>query len=85
MSKRAMAVVGGGTMGTGIAYVFALAGWKVTVVEPNESRVDAMFGEIANAVQGAIDRGSSENRTRPRCRARSAGFPRSEHWTKSSI
>ncbi len=57
MSEGAMAVVGGGTMGTGIAYVFALAGWKVTVVEPNESRVDAMFAEIASAAEGAIARG----------------------------
>ena len=31
-------VVGGGTMGVGIAYVFAAAGWHTMVVEPNSQR-----------------------------------------------
>jgi len=33
-----VAVVGGGTMGVGIAYVSAMAGATVTVVEPDQSR-----------------------------------------------
>ena len=35
MVMNNIAVVGGGTMGTGIAYVAAQAGCHVTVVEPN--------------------------------------------------
>jgi 3-hydroxybutyryl-CoA dehydrogenase len=52
-----MAVVGGGTMGTGIAYVFALAGWGVNVVEPNTERLDVMASALRAASQSAVARG----------------------------
>jgi 3-hydroxybutyryl-CoA dehydrogenase len=52
-----MSVVGGGTMGTGIAYVFALSGWKTTVVEPNGERVLTMWQELRRAASGAVGRG----------------------------
>ena len=35
---KSMAVVGGGTMGVGIVYVFAAAGWNVWVAEPDDTR-----------------------------------------------
>lgn len=35
---KSMAVVGGGTMGMGIVYVFAAAGWNVWVAEPDDTR-----------------------------------------------
>ncbi len=60
VSKRGlsrMAVVGGGTMGTGIAYVFAMAGWETTVVEPSVDRVSAMERELRAAAEGAVNRG----------------------------
>jgi 3-hydroxybutyryl-CoA dehydrogenase len=44
-------------MGTGIAYVFALAGWDVTVVEPKASRLDAMGSELRAASESAVARG----------------------------
>lgn len=50
-------VVGGGTMGIGIAYVFAMAGYATTVVEPSETRASQMFLEIADAAAGAVRRG----------------------------
>ncbi len=50
-------VVGGGTMGIGIAYVFAMAGYATTVVEPSETRASQMFLEIADAAVGAVRRG----------------------------
>ena len=50
-------VVGGGTMGLGIAYVFAMAGYATTVVEPSETRASQMFLEIADAAVGAVRRG----------------------------
>ncbi len=56
-AAREMAVVGGGTMGTGIAYVFAMAGWEITVVEPNPDRIDSMFVELRAAADGAVRRG----------------------------
>ncbi len=52
-----MAVVGGGTMGTGIAYVFALAEFTTTVVEPHDARADAMAAELRTAADGAVKRG----------------------------
>jgi 3-hydroxybutyryl-CoA dehydrogenase len=52
-----MAVVGGGTMGMGIAYVFAMAGWKTTVVETSPERIEAMRRELDAAAQGAVARG----------------------------
>ncbi len=51
-----MAVVGGGTMGTGIAYVFALARFATTVVEPHDARADAMMAELRAAADGAVSR-----------------------------
>ena len=52
-----IAVIGGGTMGVGIAYVAALAGMAVAVVEPNEGRAEGMRRTIDEAVASAIGRG----------------------------
>lgn len=51
------AVVGGGTMGVGIAYVMAVAGIPTTVVEPNAERASAMMQEIDGALANGISRG----------------------------
>jgi 3-hydroxybutyryl-CoA dehydrogenase len=55
-----VAVIGGGTMGRGIAYVFAAAGLSTTVVEPDPARADALVGELAErartgAAKGRLD------------------------------
>src|ERR1700730_5312807 len=52
-----VAVVGGGTMGVGIAYVSALAGGAVHVVEPDDRRAEAMQGTVRGAVASAVQRG----------------------------
>ncbi len=52
-----IAVVGGGTMGVGIAYVAAMAGSAVTVVEPDDGRAAAMQATLREAVASAITRG----------------------------
>lgn len=57
-----IAVIGGGTMGTGVAYVFALAGRRTTVVEPNDDRAHAMLGAIAAAAANAVRRGKLDER-----------------------
>ena len=52
-----IAVIGGGTMGVGIAYVAALAGMAVTVVEPDNVRAGGMRRTIDEAIASAIGRG----------------------------
>jgi 3-hydroxybutyryl-CoA dehydrogenase len=52
-----VAVVGGGTMGTGIAYVFAAAGSTVTLIEPDLARQAAVRGIIAEAAGSGLARG----------------------------
>ena len=51
-----VAVIGGGTMGVGIAYVFAVAGYDVTVVEPIEQQRDTLSSTFDNALAGALER-----------------------------
>lgn len=50
-------VVGGGTMGVGIAYVFAVAGWSTTVVEPDDQRADVMRRTVTDAAANGAARG----------------------------
>jgi len=52
-----MAVIGGGTMGVGIAYVFAVAGWQVYVVEPDALRIATMQNILQTAAAGGLKRG----------------------------
>ena len=52
-----MAVVGGGTMGVGIAYVYAVAGWGVWVVEPDDKRSTVMRQTLKDAAAGGLKRG----------------------------
>ncbi|MFN0303718.1 MAG: 3-hydroxyacyl-CoA dehydrogenase family protein [Burkholderiales bacterium] len=58
---QGIAVIGGGTMGTGIAYVFAMAGRWTTVVEPSDARAAAMLGELASAAANAVRRGKLDD------------------------
>lgn len=60
-----VAVIGGGTMGRGIAYVFAAAGLPTTVVETDAARADALVGELTErartgAAKGRIDPAAAE-------------------------
>jgi 3-hydroxybutyryl-CoA dehydrogenase len=57
MDPGRVLVVGGGTMGTGIAYVSALAGHGVVVVEPDETRAQVLSQTVRDAAQGAVERG----------------------------
>ncbi len=52
-----MAVLGGGTMGVGIAYVAAQAGYRVLLVEPDDGRVLVVQQIIRETVASAIGRG----------------------------
>jgi len=55
--SSSMAVVGGGTMGVGIAYVYAVAGWTVWVVEPDDKRSTVMRQTLKDAAAGGLKRG----------------------------
>jgi len=55
-----VAVVGGGTMGVGIAYVSAMAGATVTVVEPDQSRALAFNRTVDETVLSSIARGKMD-------------------------
>ena len=52
-----LAVVGGGTMGVGIAYVYVVAGWNVWVVEPDDKRSTVMRQTLKDAAAGGLKRG----------------------------
>ena len=56
-----LAVVGGGTMGAGIAYVSAQAGGRVFVVEPDDARAEGLKRTIQGAVASAIKRGKMDD------------------------
>ena len=51
-TTRAVAVIGGGTMGAGIAASFAAHGWTAHIVNPQ----DAMRETLAARLQGALDK-----------------------------
>lgn len=52
-----IAVVGGGTMGVGIAYVAAQAGGTVHVVEPDAAQRDIVGNTISSTAASAVKRG----------------------------
>ena len=61
-----LAVVGGGTMGVGIAYVAALSGSAVIVVEPDEVRAASLRRNLQDAAAAAVARGKLDE---PRAQA----------------
>ena len=53
-----VAAIGAGTMRIGIAYVFAVARWQVTVVEPDPDRMTVLRREVT----AELDTGRSDRR-----------------------
>jgi 3-hydroxybutyryl-CoA dehydrogenase len=56
-ARPAAAVVGGGTMGAGIAQVLLTAGSPVTLVEADDARGEAARKAVATGLDGAAQRG----------------------------
>jgi 3-hydroxybutyryl-CoA dehydrogenase len=56
-ATRGVAVIGGGTMGRGIAYVFAAAGVPTTIVEPDRARAATLVDELAERARTGAARG----------------------------
>ena len=52
-----VAVIGAGTMGAGIAYVFARAGWQVTVAEPSPHQQARLSDTLTSASVEGVRRG----------------------------
>ncbi len=55
---RTVAVIGGGTMGNGIAQVFAHNGRQVTLVDVDEGRLAAALGAIEKSLQRVARKGA---------------------------
>jgi 3-hydroxybutyryl-CoA dehydrogenase len=51
------AVIGAGTMGAGIAYTFAIAGFDTTVVETSAQRVELVGAQLRGVADNGISRG----------------------------
>lgn len=52
-----LVVVGSGVMGRGIAYVAAVGGYEITLVDTNESALKNAEKELNNIFQKGLDRG----------------------------
>ncbi|WP_296427617.1 3-hydroxyacyl-CoA dehydrogenase NAD-binding domain-containing protein [Yoonia sp.] len=56
-ASGSVAIVGGGTMGTGMVYVFAAAGFDTILVEPDSARQDAVSHQLEKATENGVARG----------------------------
>lgn len=68
-------VVGGGTMGAGIAYVAALADYQVSLCEVDDERAAAALDRIGRWAEAAEDRGRVEPGTATRVRDQVTSLP----------
>jgi 3-hydroxybutyryl-CoA dehydrogenase len=56
LSAQSVLVVGGGAMGTGIAYAAAYAQYEVTVLEPNTAQFERLMRAVRHAASDAVKR-----------------------------
>lgn len=61
--SASVGVVGAGTMGAGIAYVFAIAGFPVFLVEPDATRATSAREVIDGFAQQGVERGKLDAQT----------------------
>lgn len=57
MSAKSVAVVGSGTMGQGIAYAAAVAGYTVAVTDASSAALSRAMDAIRAAMRGGVERG----------------------------
>ncbi len=74
MDER-LVVIGGGTMGAGIGYVAAGAGYRVELVEIDPQRADAMVAALGDRWERSVQRGrmTAQDAAAARGRLRTAG------------
>ncbi len=58
MAIQQVAVIGAGTMGNGIAHVFAQAGFKVTLIDVQENQLEKALATIAKNLERQLSKGS---------------------------
>ena len=63
-------VCGAGTMGSGIAYAAALAGYRVVLYDINEAAVTRGAHQIGRYLQGSVERGKLDPEEAKEIRAR---------------
>lgn len=56
-STRAVAIIGSGTMGTGIALAVAQAGLPVTVIDANSAALERSRSSVENTITRSVERG----------------------------
>lgn len=54
MEIKKISVIGGGTMGNGIAHIFAMKGFSVNLVEMNSDLLDKAFSTISNNLERQV-------------------------------
>lgn len=57
MSGKAVAIIGAGTMGQGIAYAAAAAGYSVAITDASADSLSSAMDAIGAAVRGGVERG----------------------------
>ncbi|MGN6199813.1 3-hydroxyacyl-CoA dehydrogenase family protein [Humibacter sp.] len=57
---RAVGVLGGGTMGAGIAHAFLVSGCLVHVVERDDEQCEAACARVLRAVRASVERGTTD-------------------------
>ena len=56
MDIRKVAVIGGGTMGNGIAHVFAMSGYPVTLIETRQEFADRALATIDRNLERMVNK-----------------------------
>lgn len=58
--ERSVGLIGGGTMGIGIAYRFAVAGSAVHIADVDQQHAERSVAAVRAAMEGAVERGKLE-------------------------
>ena len=61
---RKMAVIGAGTMGNGIAHVFAQHGWQVTLIDVQIAQLNKAIATITKNLERMVSKGTIEEATK---------------------
>ena len=71
MEIRKVGIVGAGQMGSGIAHVFALAGFDVLMADISQQSLDKALAQIDRNIERQVSRGqgNAPRRRTPRWRA----------------